>query len=239
MTAQPPASRRAAGDAAETYLTALSAQLPGPARYRDGIIAELRAGLADATDAYQAAGLPPGEATQAAVREFGEPGEIAAAFRPELAARQSRRTALTLLASGPIVGVLWASAALTSHLGIHLAPPWQWADFPPATRAAVPLFAAAAAVAIWAALFTIAATGRLTRWLPARPRRAPAAAALAGTCAAAADTIILILLASQLAIAPGRLSAAPVSAAAAASLTRLTLARRAARRCLAVRTALT
>jgi hypothetical protein len=47
------------------------------------------------------------------------------------------------------------------------------------------------------------------------------------------------LLASQLASAPATLAPFPVAAAAAASVTRLTLARRAAGRCLAIRSTLT
>jgi hypothetical protein len=85
-----------------------------------------------------------------------------------------------------------------------------------ATRLAggLPLAAGALAVTVWTALFTVAATGHLTRWLAFRARLAPAAA-------------------------PGTLAPAPVAAAAAASLIRLTLARRAGRRCLAARAALT
>ena len=87
-------------------------------------------------------------------------------------------------------------------------------------------------------VITIATTGTLSRWLPASPRIAAAAAATAGFTAVAADLAILALLASQLASAPGTLDPIPVAAATAASLTRLTLARRAARRCLAVRATL-
>jgi hypothetical protein len=75
---------------------------------------------------------------------------------------------------------------------------------------AFPLAAGALAVTVWTALFTVAATGHLTRWLAFRAR-----------------------------LAPGTLAPAPVAAAAAASLIRLTLARRAGRRCLAARAALT
>jgi len=80
--------------------------------------------------------------------------------------------------------------------------------------------------------------GPLTRWLPASPRTAPGAAAIAGFAAAAADLAVFILLASKLASTPAALAPAPVLAAAIASLVRLTLARRAARRCLTARAAL-
>ena len=54
----------------------------------------------------------------------------------------------------------------------------------------------------------------------------------------AVDVIIFILLASKLVAAPGTLAPVPVALAATASLIRLILARRAGRRCLAVRAAL-
>ena len=224
--------------AVESYLSEVAAALPGPARTRSDIIAELRSGLLDATDAYRAAGHPADEAAAAALSEFGDPRQIAAAFRPELAARQARRTALTLITTGPLVGLLWAAAATASHIRIHRAPPWQWHGMPPATPITMPLFGAVFLTFMGAALLTIATTGHLTRWLPASPRTAPATAAIAGFGAAAADLAVFILLASKLATAPAALSPAPVLAAATASLARLTLARRAARRCLTARAAL-
>jgi hypothetical protein len=104
---------------------------------------------------------------------------------------------------------------------------------------AFPLAAAALAVTLWASLFTVAATGRLTRWLPARPRLAPVTAAIAGFGTMAVDAIILVLLISQLLTAPRALAPVPIAAAATASLIRLMLARRAARRCLTTRATLT
>jgi len=223
----------------EDYLAEVAARLPGPARARAGIIAELRAGLLDAADARRAAGLPAAAADAGAVAEFGDPRQVAAAFQPGLALIQARRVALTLLATGPLIGLLWAATAVASHIGIRHAPPWQWAGAPPGSLIAFPLGAAAFVIAVWTALFTIAATGRATRWLPDRPRLAPGSAAIAGLGAAAADLTLFVLLASQLAAAPGALAPAPAAAAALASLTRLILAGRAARRCLTARTALT
>ena len=103
---------------------------------------------------------------------------------------------------------------------------------------AFPLIAAVLAVTVWAALITLAATGRLTRWLPHRPRLAPTTAA-AGFGAATIDLALLALLASQLATAPAKLAAAPIALAATASTTRLILARHAGQRFLASRAALT
>jgi hypothetical protein len=224
---------------ADAYLAEVAARLPGPARARASIIAELRAGLLDATDAHHAAGLPPGRAAAAAISEFGDPRQLASAFRPGLAASQARQVALTLLATGPLIGLLWAVTALASHIGIHDAPPWHWAGAPPASNVGFPAAAAAFWLTMGTALLTIAATGRLTRWLPRRPRLAPSTAALAGLGAAAADLALLTLLASQLAAGPGALAPVPAAAAALASVTRLTLAGRGARRCLTARATLT
>jgi hypothetical protein len=71
-------------------------------------------------------------------------------------------------------------------------------------------------------------SGRLTRWLPARPRITAATVASAGFGAAAADLAIVTLLGSQLVTAPGTLAPAPVTTAVV-SLTRLTFARHCAR----------
>lgn len=211
-------------DPVERYLAEVAAGLPGPGRFRADIVAELRSGLLDAMDAYRSAGLPQDRAVRAAIREFGGPGRVAAGFRAEIAARVARRVAVGLLVTGPLTGLLWLGTARASHLGL----PWT----------GIRLVAVAAGVTACGALLGIAATGRLTRWLPARPRRAPTAAAVAGFGAVGADALGLALLAAQLASAPGRLSPAPAAAAAAASLTRLLLARRAARRCLDLRASL-
>jgi hypothetical protein len=223
----------------DSYLAEVTARLPGPARVRASVVDELRAGLLDAFDGYRSAGLTAEDAARAAVIEFGDPCQVADAFRQELAVSQARRVAITLVATGPLIGLLWAAAAVASHLGIRHAAPWQWSGAPPGLLVAFPLAAGVLAVAVWAALLTVAATGHLTRWIPVRAGLAPAAAAIAGLGAMTVDLIIFVLLASQIAAAPGTLAPAPVAVAAAASLIRLTLARRASRRCLAARAALT
>jgi hypothetical protein len=228
-----------AGPTVEGYLAEVAARLPGPARARAGIAAELRSGLLDATDAHCSAGLPLAAAAQAAIREFGDPALVADGFRAEIAASQARRVAIALLVTGPLVGLLWIATAATSHLAIPLAPPWHWTGPSSGLPVGIDLVAVAAGVTAWAALLGIATTGRLTRWLPTRPRRAPTAAAVAGFGAVSADGLGLALLAAQLATAPGKLSPVLAAATAAASLARLMLARRAARHCLAIRASLT
>ncbi len=205
-------------------------------------MAELRSGLLDATDAHRSAGLPPARAALAAIREFGDPARVAAGFHAEIAASQARRVAVTLLVTGPLVGLLWIATAVASHLGIHFAPSWQWTGLSPGLGVlgvGIYLVAVAVGVTAWAAILGIATTGRLTRWLPARPRQAPTAAAVAGFGAVGADGLGLALLAAQLATVPGKLSPVLAAAAAAASLARLMFAGHAARHCLAIRASLT
>ena len=227
-----------AGPAVERYLAEVTARLAGPDRAQAGIVAELRSGLLDAADAHRSAGLPPAQAVLAAVREFGDPGQVADGFRAEIAASQARRVAVTLLVTGPLVGLLWIAAASASHLGLRAGLTWPWAGLPTGFHVGIQLVAIAVGVTAWAGLLGIATSGRLTRWLPDRPRRPPAAAAVAGFGAMGADGLGLALLAAQLATGPGRLSPVLAAAAATASLARLLLAGRAARHCLAMRTAL-
>jgi hypothetical protein len=225
------------GPTIDRYLAEVTARLSGPPRGHAGIVAELRSGLLDAADAHRSAGLPPDQADLTAIREFGDPAQVASGFTAEIAAGQARRVAVILLVTGPLVGLLWIAAA--ARLGIRIGLPWHWTGLSPGLRVGILLVAGAAGVTAWAAMLGIAGTGRLTRWLPARPRRAPTAAAVAGFGAVGADGLGLVLLAAQLATAPGKLSPVPAAAAAAAGTARLMLANRAARRCLASRAALT
>jgi hypothetical protein len=222
----------AAEQAIGSYLAEIAAGLHGPASARRDIMAELGTGVADAADAHRRAGLDPAQAARAAIAEFGSPVRVAAGFRGELSAATARRTTLTLMTVGPLTGALWYMASLASH--IHRpAPPWEWATLPAGARLATLLATIAVAVSICSHLFTLAATGRLTRWLPARPA---ASAAIAAGGAAAADVAMLAAL-IILAATPGRLAALPLAAAGAASLAQLGVATRAARTCLAIRAA--
>jgi HAAS domain-containing protein len=227
----------AVGQAIGSYLAEIADRLPGPARTRRDILAELNAGLADAIDAHRSAGLNQAQATRAAIAEFGGPGQVADGFRPELAAAQARRTALTLMIVGPLTGVLWFAAALVSRIGAQPAPPWEWVSMPAGVRLATHIAVIILVAAIGSSLFTMAVTGRLTRWLPVRPGRPAASAAIAASGLAMVDIIMLIAVIILAAGMPGKLAVLPVAAATAASLVRLTLATHAARNCFAIRAA--
>jgi hypothetical protein len=220
-------------EAIGSYLAEIAAGLDGPASTRRDILAELGAGVADAADEYRSAGLNPAQAARAAIAEFGSPARVAAGFRAELAAARVRRTVVTLMAIGPLTGALWYAAAVASHVD-RFGPPWKWGSLPGGAQLAIHLAIIALAAAVGSAQFTLAATGRSTRWLPARPG---ASAAIAVGSFAAVDVAMLTALTILVASMPGRLAVLPAAAAAAASLTRLGLAFRTTRNCLTLRTA--
>jgi hypothetical protein len=213
-------------DAIEDYIAELDDGLCGSRRERQAVVAEIRDGLLTAAEQHAQAGLRPPAAAIAATREFGEPHELATALRPELAARQSRRVALALLATGPIVGTLWATTAIASRIGERLEHvPGLWT----AARLTLGLSIAAA---IAAAAVCLAATGRLSRRLGPRTTTAPAAAGAAVGLAAAIDSSVLCALLVGALAAPTVIAWPPALAAALASSTRLAFSTRAAHRCL-------
>jgi hypothetical protein len=209
----------------DTYLAALATRLTGPAPMRAAILAELHDGLLEAVDAYQACGLTPGAAANAALAEFGDPEMLAIAFRPGLAAAQARRVGLGLLLTGPFVGILWVSA-MASPL-----PPWRHALS--GVWVVVPVLSLAVTAGALAAVLAVVSTGRLSRWLPDGSRIAPLAAVSAGLSAAVADLIGLAMLTASATTAPGSLSWGLIMAAAVASLVRLACVGRVVPRCLA------
>lgn len=221
-----------AAAAVEDYLARVAARLPGPAGARGAVTDELRDGLLEALENQQARGRPLGEATAAAIAEFGDPATVAAGFAPELGAVQARRVALALLLTGPLVGLTWIAAAAVNAL-----PPWRHQLIGP--WLALPLVGLALVVAAPALGLTVATTGRLGVRLRHRASFPPTAAAVAGLAAVVADLTLVAIIGSQALTAPGLSVWAPVLVAAGASLTRVILAAWAARRCLAARAALT
>jgi hypothetical protein len=222
-------------DAVTDYLAAVAAQLPGPPSARAAVTDELRDGLMEALETHHARGCSPQEATAAAIAEFGDPDTVAAAFGPELGAVQARRVAVGLLVTGPLVGLTWIAAVVVNAL-----PPWRHQLTGP--WLALPLVGLALAVAGPALGLTVAATGRLGRRLGRVVDRAtlpPTAAAVAALAAVVADLTLLGIITGHALTSPGSSMWAPVIVAASASLTRVTLAGGAARRCLATRATLT
>jgi len=113
---------------------------------------------------------------------------------------------------------------------------WRWL---PGPWAGLPLLGLVLLIGIPAAVLAVAATGRLSRWLPTGPRLAATAAAAAALAGMTVDLALLGMLSAQALIASSQLASVPAILAAFASLTRLALAGRAARRCLTSRSTLT
>lgn len=227
MTTDPTTTDPQTGDELiADYLDRAAAGLRGPRRVRADLLAELRSSLYDALDAHLSPSVSAADAARRAIDELGTPSEVAAGFEPELTARQARRLGLALVPAAAAVAALWAYAADASDVGAH-GGSWAVVGRPP-----TPLAVAALGIAVVSAVLTVAATGRLTRWVPTPPRFAPVVAAAGGLAGAAADVAILGLLAGQLFVGGHSLAPAPVLVAAGASATRFALGRRAAHRCL-------
>jgi hypothetical protein len=218
-----PAARRVIG----TYLAELADHLGGPAAVRAAILAELEDGLWAATTAKHAPRRSSEEAAGSAVAEFGPPGTVAAGFGPELAAATGRRVGLGLLATGPLVGASWLLVAAAT---------WTWGGRePPAALGLVAgLIGLVLMVAVPAAVLSVAVSGRLSRWLPAGPQVAATAAATAASACVVGDLVLLTAVLAATMLAGGVAWPAGVVAAGASGV-RLSLAGRAARRCLAAR----
>jgi hypothetical protein len=165
------------------------------------------------------------------VAEFGDPTTVAAGFGPELAAATGRRVGLGLLTTGPLVGTGWLLVVAASWTRAGREPP-------PALGVIAALVGLVLAVAIPAAVLSVAVSGRLSSWLPAGPRVAATAAATAASACVAGDLVLLAGLVASTVFAGGVAWPAGLLAAGA-SCARLSLAGRAARRCLAARASLT
>jgi len=188
------------------YLDAVAGHLRGPCRLRARILAELRDGLEQAIAARIDRGEPADQAAATAITEFGSPDVVAAAFAGELTTGFARRTMITFVATGPLVGLWW----------LLLLRPDPWRTGIGALLAAIPVLPLVAA-GLATAAGTLATTGRLMRWFPeAGPGRALAATAAVAGLTLAGDVLIIAVAGNS-----GALTGALALIALAASLTRI------------------
>jgi hypothetical protein len=94
----------------DAYLLALARRLPGDA------VDELADGLTETYLRHLSSGLDADTAAGAAINEFGQPGQVVAAF---VRYSPGRRVARVLLCTGPAVGICWGAALVVSHA-------WTW-----------------------------------------------------------------------------------------------------------------
>jgi HAAS len=213
----------AAASPTEAYLAEVAGLLHGPQRRRKEILAELRDGLRDATDSRRG-DTTPEQAEQQAIAAFGPAPMVAAAFAGELATAYARRTITAYIATGPLVGIWW----------LLLLQPHPWRASLIALLAAIPVLPLIA-IAIAAAVSTLATTGRLMRWLPeTSPAHAVTAViGLAGLVLAADITVLAVYTSSAIPMQP------LAAAAVIASLIRIGCGLHTLRRATSIRRTLT
>jgi hypothetical protein len=97
-----------APDPVERLLAEVAARLHGPRARRADLLAELRDGLQDATEAAVASGAEPQAARARAGAEFGDSRLLAAELQEELAVHAARRTAQLIGVLAPALELSWS-----------------------------------------------------------------------------------------------------------------------------------
>jgi hypothetical protein len=211
--ASTPAERGTAPKILDEYLDRLVATLSGPPRGRLEVAVEIRDGLLEATEAHRSQGRDEQTSMRLAVAEFGDPVQLAVALTEELQARQARRTGSHLMASGPLIGLLWL-ATISGSGG---------AFWPPQLPGALVVLLAVPCLLIGVpcAAFAMVAGRRLTSGL-LNDGLAPSAARLAALAAGGVDLLALVGLVAYVVVWHGELSPF-VYAAVTASVVRLVI----------------
>jgi hypothetical protein len=201
------------------YVAQVEAGIPSCFRTRDSLLAELVDGLTDATEHYVALGLTRAEAERRAIGDSGPAPVVAHAITEHLGTRYAGRAAAALLLTGPMVGMLWLATLTPGQTPDHL-----MAKYP----LLIPVLICAVASA---ALTLVVIRAPIPRpWID--PRDLLVIACIA---AAASDAVILTSAGVQITHEPGGTPWFIAILAATASVTRLTLTPRAARRALQTR----
>ena len=199
-----------------SYLVAIDAEIPRWLRSRRAALGELADGLDDAISDYRTQGLSIDEAATRAVSESGPPSMIADAYTDVLSAGHARRTVLTLLVSGPLIGVVWLAALIPGR-----PPTMLLAQIPPLG----PVIFSSIVLSVLTLLVTGPARLR-PNWAPRRP---PRLAAFACACACLGDLLMLSTAVITAVTLPSDLGY-PLIGAVTLSLTRLAITQRVARR---------
>jgi hypothetical protein len=173
------------------YLDQLARRLPSE------VIDELADGLHEGFQRQRQRGLDPDQAAVAALAQFGDPEQVTAAFTRNA---PGRRTAIRLLATGPVFAALWAASLITAHA-------WTWA---------VPLVAKISFGAVLLATAVALVAVALSKDMSRMKLVAPAAVTLMLLDATIIATVALVPLAATW----------PMALAIPASLARITLTAR-------------
>ncbi|GAA1817368.1 hypothetical protein [Agromyces neolithicus] len=204
-------------DPVSSYLVAIDAEIPRWLRSRRAALSELADGLDDAITDYRTQGLSPQEAATRAVSDSGPPSIIADAFTDVLSAGHARRTALALLVTGPLIGVVWLNALVPGS-----PPTMLLAQILPLG----PVILASVVTSVLTLLVTGPARLR-PAWAPRRPQRL---AAFACACSVVGDLLVLGTTMITALTMPGNMAGYPLIGAVVLTLTRLAITQRVARR---------
>ena len=197
----------------DVYVRAVDQLIPPGLRWgRRRMLTELHDGLEDAERHYMQLGIRRGAASQRAVTESGSPAAVAEAFTGQLAATTAKRSTIALLASGPMIGMLWATALIPGR------PPTEMLiEFP----ALAPVIAFSVAFA----MLTLLATGPARLRPGRRSVSSRRTAALAWAAAGIGDVVLLVSAAATIATAAASVALVPLCIAACLSLGRAAIAR--------------
>lgn len=199
-----------AGDLIAAYLARLGAGLPS-SRAAGRVLAEVEDGLRSAAEDHVRRGVDPARAAGLAVEEFGDPGDLAADFAPVLATAQAHRDGLALLATGPVIGVVWLAAAVLT-----------WPAAPVAVGTGLAAVGLVLVTVVPRTAYAVAATGRLGRHLHASPATAARAVSTTARTVVALDaSLVLVALPALVVLSRSSLPVALAATAALLSLTRL------------------
>jgi hypothetical protein len=140
----------------ERYIADLSARLPGPRRWRAGVLDEVRDSLLEGMDAHRDATGDPAAAALRAVAEHGPADQVARAYAPELAAAWVRRVGLLALGIIPAMAIVW-------NVALRAGPPSQWHPSGTGLHLAATVIASGVCLTLICSTAALLGTGRLAR----------------------------------------------------------------------------
>lgn len=208
----------------ERYVADLSARLPGPRRWRAGVLDEVRDSLLEGMHAHSGATGDQAAAALRAVAEHGPADQIARAYAPELAAAWVRRAALLALGIIPAMAIVW-------NVALRVGPPSQWHPSGPGLHLAAAVIAGGVCLTLICSIAALLGTGRLARTIGEHPLAFRSATCAASTAVSVAALALLGVVAARAVTAPGSLAWPAVLTALTLSLTALTGVGRTAYRC--------
>jgi hypothetical protein len=208
----------------ERYVADLSMRLPGPRRWRAGVLDEIRDSLLEGMDAHSGATADPAAAALHAVAEHGPPGQVASAYAPELAVVWVRRASRLALGIIPVMAIVW-------NVALRAGPPSQWQPSGTGLHLAATVIASGVCLTLICSTAALLGTGRLVRTVGDHLLAFRFAICAASITVSVAVLALLGVVAARAVTAPGSLEWPAVLTALALSLTALTSVAHTAHRC--------